>query len=81
MGKVFTIMSEQNQNPVTTQCVDTDDSTKSWTEAGQQRTRNARDKIRLALIQARKEGEAGNEAKVLEAADLRLQLVAFDAGK
>jgi len=78
MGKVFTIMSEQNQNPVATQCIDTDDSTKSWTEAG---TRNARDKIRLALIQSRKDGEAGNEAKVLEAAELRLQLVAFDAGK
>jgi|TARA_B110000902_G_C14016897_1_gene478763 hypothetical protein len=79
MNKMFKIMSEQNQNPITTQCVDSDDSTKSWTEAGQKRTRAARDKIRLALIQARKDGEAGDESKVLEAAELRAALKAFDA--
>jgi hypothetical protein len=79
MSKIYKIMSEQNNNPVTIQCVDTDDSTKSWTEVGQTRTRAARDKIRLALIQARKDGEAGDESKVLEAAELRAALKAFDA--
>jgi len=79
MNDMFKIMSEQNQNETTTQCIDTDDSTKSWTEAGQQRIRTARDKIRLALIQARKDGEAGDESKVLEAAELRAALKAFDA--
>jgi|TARA_R110000796_G_scaffold96281_1_gene201927 hypothetical protein len=81
MSKIFKIMSEQNNNPIITQCVDTDDYNKSWTEAGQKRSRAARDKIRLALIQARKEGEAGDESKVLEAAELRLALKAFDAAK
>jgi len=79
MNNMFEIMSEQNQNQTTTQCIDTDDSTKSWTDSGQKRIRTARDKIRLALIQARKDGEAGDESKVLEAAELRAALRAFDA--
>jgi len=79
MSKIFKIMSEQNNNPVTTQCVDDDDSSKSWTDAGIARRRSARDKIRLAMIQARKDGEAGNDDAVLKAIELRAELVAFDA--
>jgi hypothetical protein len=78
MGKIFKIMSEQNNNAVTTQCVD-DDSNKSWTEAGVERTRSARDKIRLALIQARKDGEAGDDKAVTKAIELRAELIAFDS--
>jgi ribosomal protein S11 len=81
MSKIFKIMSEQNNNEIITQCVDADDSSKSWTEAGAARTRSARDKIRLALIQARKDGEAGDDEAVTKAIELRAELIAFDSRK
>jgi hypothetical protein len=78
MSDLFEIMSEKNNN-VTTQYVDTDDSTKSWTAAGVTCARRSRDKIRLALIQARKDGEAGDDKAVTKAIELRAELIAFDS--